>query len=125
MARPSFQQREWCRENDFGGVIGAVTGVYVLNNQFIWHRKQSRTGRISTRESIPSPWLSSLQLSSSSRFQNPSALFASHLHVAGLEEMARSLSSVLAYNPLGEPSCHAWHLASAANAVTRHAFETL
>lgn len=40
--------------------------------------------------------------------------------------MASSQSSVLVYNPLGEHSCHAWHLASAGtNAVTRHAFETL
>lgn len=60
------------------------------------------------------------------QFQKPSALFASHLHVGGLEEIAGSQSSVLAYNPLGEPSCHAWDRASAGtNAVTRHAFETL
>lgn len=53
-------------------------------------------------------------------------MFASHLHAGGLEEIARSQSSALAYNPLGEPSCHARHLASLeTNAVTRHAFETL
>lgn len=55
-------------------------------------------------------------------FQNPSAMFASHLHAAGVEEMSGSRSSMLDYNPRGGPPCHAWHLTSAANAVTRHAF---
>lgn len=92
--------------------MGAMTGVYVLNNQIIWRGRQSRI--ISLNEEICSCCCPP--------FQNPSAMFASHLHAAGLEEMSRSQSSTLGYNPRGEPPCHAWHLASATNAVTRHAF---
>ena len=33
--------------------------------------------------------------------------------------MARSQSSAPAYNPLGEPSCHAWHLASFSAMLSR------
>lgn len=52
MVRPSFQQQEWFREKVFGGVVGVMTGVYILNSQLMWHRRQSRIGRVSARESI-------------------------------------------------------------------------
>lgn len=110
MARPVLQQHKWCMERDCGWMRGAMTGVYLLNNVFIWHGR-STIYIISPVKSCFCP-----------SFQKFSARFASHLHAGVLEEASRSQSSVPDYNPQGKAPCHAWHLTSAANAVTRHAF---
>lgn len=84
-------------EKGFGLVIGSVTGVCVLNNQFIWHGSQSRIwGSIGTEKYIFSQ--AQLSCTSSSKILQPCLLLTCKQVV--LEEMASSQSSALASNPL-------------------------